>query len=143
MSITLSESHNRGISVTLSLLDKALYEFAYWAEGHQVRSVLYEIQNELSPSQQENILAEIAEMRATLQDLRDELDLENQVRTVKKMILGSCGVLWASLLELEGKRLGRYGDVPPGLTEYLEPRVATLIQKVRKISDIVQDSSRR
>lgn len=143
MSIILSENHNRGISVTLSLLDKALCEFAYWAEGHQVRSVLYEIHNELSPSQQEKMLAEIAAMRATIQELRDELDLETQVRSVKKLIRSSCAVLWASLLELEERRLGRYGHVPPGLTEYLEPRVAALMEKLHNISDIAANSSRR
>ena len=53
----MSENHIRGISVTLSLLDKALWNFDQWAKGHEVRSVLYEVRNSL-PAAQRQLIAE-------------------------------------------------------------------------------------
>ena len=45
-------------------------------------------------------------------------------------------VLWGWLVELEGHHLPLYGEVPPGLAEYLEPRLAILIGHLRNISAI-------
>jgi len=133
----MSENHIRSISTTLYLLDKALCEFDYWAQGHEVRSVLYEVRNTLSEAQRQSITAEVAEMKGMLQEIRDTLNLEVTRRYVDKLFLGSCSVLWTYLVELEGRHLKRYGDVPPGLTEYLNPRVDALNGHLRRIADIV------
>jgi len=133
----MNENHRRGISVTLSMLDKALCEFDHWAKGCEVHSVLYEIRNTLSRSQCELIVAEVAVMKTKLREIRNELRLDASVRFVDKMILGSCSILWASLIDLEGRRLRRYGEVPPGLAEYLDPLAVALSRHVRNISDIV------
>jgi hypothetical protein len=133
----MSENHIRGISTTLSLLDKALCEFEQWAHGHEVRSVLYEIRNTLSEDQRRLIAEEVAEMKSILREIRSTLDLEASMRHVDKMILGSCSVLWVSLAELDGRHLRRYGEVPPGLAEYLEPQADALNQHLRSIADIV------
>ena len=65
------------------------------------------------------------------------MTLEASVRYVDKMILGSCSVLWVSLGELDGRHLKRYGEVPPGLAECLEPHVDALNEHLRSIADIV------
>lgn len=133
----MSSNHLRGISTTLAHLDKVLCEFEQWAQGHQMRSVLYEVLNSLSEDQRSVIAAEVAEMKASLHDIKNTLHLDGTVRSVEKMIAGSCAVLWVSLVELEGSRLRRYGEAPQGLTEYMDPRVASLIERLRKIADIV------
>jgi len=59
------------------------------------------------------------------------------------MILGSCSVLWISLAELDGRHLRRYGEVPPGLVEYLDPQVDGLNEHLRSIADMVAKESPR
>jgi|SRR5271157_3653969 len=86
--VPMSENHIRGISTTLSLLDKALCEFEQWAHGNEVRSVLYEIHNTLSEAQRRLIATEVAKMKSILQQIRGTLALEASVRYVDKMILG-------------------------------------------------------
>lgn len=132
----MSDNHIRGISVTLSQLDKALCEFDYWARGNEIRSALYEVRNTLSPAQRRLIESEVAGMKATLQEIGAELGLEASVHLVEKMIVGSCSVLWTSLVELEGTRLRRYGEVPRGVAEYLDPKIALLNDGLRRISAI-------
>jgi len=122
----------------LALLDKALCEFERWAKNDETRSVLYEIRNTLSEDQQNGILTEVSAMRKVLLELKVALNLEPTVRSVPKMIAGSCAVLWASLVELETKRLRRYGEVPPTLSEFLEPQVPILIDRLHRIGRLAR-----
>jgi hypothetical protein len=138
----MSENHIRGISVTLSLLDKRLCEFEEWAKGKEVHSVLYEVLNPLSSEQGRAISELVTEMQSILAEISGMLHLEGTVRSVDKMISGSCSVLWVSLSELESRHLRRYGELPSGLAEYIDPKTALLVEKLRKISNIVVTGSR-
>jgi len=123
-------------------LDKGLCEFDEWAKGREVRSVLYEVRNPLSSEQRRSISALVGEMQSILAEISGTLHLEGTVRGVDKMISGSCSVLWVSLAELESRHLGRYGELPPGLAEYLDPKAALLIEKLGNIANIVATASR-
>jgi hypothetical protein len=76
-------------------------------------------------------------MKSILLQIRSTLTLEASVRYVDKMISGSCSVLWISLAELDGRHLRRYGEVPPGLAEYLDPQVDALNEHLKSIADLV------
>jgi hypothetical protein len=52
------------------------------------------------------------------------------------MIVSSCSILWVSLAEIEGRYLGRYGEAPAGLAEYLDPKLAVLTKKLRAIAGV-------
>jgi hypothetical protein len=45
-------------------------------------------------------------------------------------------VLWETLVETTSRHLNRYGALPPGLAEYLDPRMETLIQHLDKVARI-------
>ncbi len=49
-------------------------------------------------------------MRARLLLLRDALGLEGDVQSAAQAIWGQCSSLREQLIELEGKRLKRYGE---------------------------------
>lgn len=132
----MSGNHIRAISVTLALLDEKLWGFDQWAKGHEVRSVLHVVRNTLSTDQRQLLAERVAKMHMMLKEIRDILNLEESVHTVDKMIVSSCAVLWSFLVELEGSRLKRYGELPLGLAEYLDPRVNVLNEDLRRISEI-------
>ncbi len=134
--ITLRQSHKRAISVTLTLFDEALCGFDRWASGQEVRSVLFEILNPLSDEEKEKLSIELAELRKLLQEISDFLELDRTVNNVPTMIVGQCAVLWPSVVELEGRYLKGYGEVPADLEEYLTPRTNQLIEGLRRISQI-------
>jgi hypothetical protein len=139
----MSDNHIRGISSTLSLLDEDLCDFEQWANGHEIRSVLYEVRNTLSPSDREMIAERVAIMRTLLGEIRDTLHLEAKVRSTDRIIVSSCAVQWAGLVELGSGYLRRYGELPPGLGEYLDPRVKELNDHLRVISTAAGKSGRR
>jgi len=90
-----------------------------WAKGREVRSVLYEERNDLSEDQRREILREVEDLRGILRQIGDFLGL------------------WEGLVELEGKYLRRYGEVPPKLAEYMDSQVAALIEGLQRICSIV------
>jgi len=133
-------NHKSGIETTLSLLDEALLDFEGWAHGRENRSILYEERNLLSEDQRERILIQVQKIRGILAELRDQLDLQPKTDNIAKLILSRCSYLWVTLVELESKRLRRYGEPPEGLAEYLDPRTAQLIDSVKEISRIASEA---
>ncbi|MGC8658549.1 MAG: hypothetical protein ACP5U1_05690 [Desulfomonilaceae bacterium] len=134
--ISVSQTHKRAISVTLTLFDEALCGFDRWASGQEVHSVLFEILNLLSDEERKQLSFELAELRKLLVEMRDLLELDRTVSDVPSMIVGQCAVLWPSLVELEGRYLKGYGEVPKNLEAYLNPRANQLIDGLRRISQI-------
>jgi hypothetical protein len=136
----LGDNFKRGIETTLVILDEALCEFEQWAQGREQRSVLYSERNTLSPAQQKEILSEVAGMREMLRELQNGLGLEGRVRGGANTIWGKCAVLSVNLEELVGQQLARYGELPPGLVEYLAPRLQRLLSSLKHIFRLVEKS---
>jgi hypothetical protein len=97
---------------------------------------LYQERNTLSEDQREKILIRVQKIRAVLVEIRDDLDLRTRTGNVAKSVVSQSSVLWVSLVELESKRMRRYGEPPDGLAEYLDPKTVRLIDSVTEISKI-------
>jgi hypothetical protein len=134
----LSLGHKNSIATTLMLLDEALCEFEQWAQGREIKSVFYREKNELLPDQQESIMIQVARMRERLLDLKERLKLEEKPRSVANSIWSQCSMLWVNLVEVTSEHLKRYGELPVGLAEYLDPRVAELIDLTNEISRVTR-----
>ena len=133
-----NEPQKRGITITLTILDETLCEVEQWANGRAVQSVFYRERNALSSRQRKEILSEIAQMRSVLQELQETLGLEPTVEDVGSAIRGKCAGLWEYIVELKAKYLARYGEVPAGLGEYLDPQAERLIQGILHILDALK-----
>lgn len=140
--IEISEAHKRGITVTLTLVDRTLCEVEERAKGRQVDSIFFKEHNTLSASQRERIHSEIARMRRVLEELRQILRLEASTEEAESTIRSMCAGLWEHLVELKAKYLRRYGQVPPNLAECLDPRADELIQGILHILDALKPEHR-
>jgi hypothetical protein len=136
----LGESFKRGIEITLVGLDEALCDFEQWAQGREQRSVFYSERNALSPAERNTILSEVAGMREMLREIKDDLGLEGRVRDGANDIWGKCAILAVNLEELKGKHLAGYGEPPPDLVEYLDPRMERLITSLNHIFRLTEKS---
>lgn len=134
------DSIKRSIETTLVILDEALCQFEEWARGKERHAVFYQERNSLSEAQRAEILLEIANMREIFRELQDDLGLEGRVRGVADNIWGSCAVLAVDLQEIKGRYLHRYGNPPPELVAYLDPRLERLIAAVNQIFRTVEKS---
>jgi len=132
----LSENHRRAISTAALLLDEMLCEFEEYARGRERHSVLYGERNRLSSGQRKRLLREIEQAREILSEVTDVLELKGKEEDVRQKIWAAASSFWEVLVETEAKHLRRYGQMPPGLGDYLDPRMETLIQHLRKMSRI-------
>jgi len=141
-SIPISDNHRRGIGTALLLLDRTLCEIEEYARGREVRSVFYVEQNTLSADQRTSLLAEIAQMRGLLRELKDALGLEVETEDVGRKIWGECSTFWEVLVETKSRFLKRYGEPPDGLAEYLDPQIDVLIEHLRNLTDLVRPDAK-
>ncbi|MGQ9730660.1 MAG: hypothetical protein ACUVX8_05235 [Candidatus Zipacnadales bacterium] len=133
----LGSNHRRGISTTLAFLDEAICEFEQWAKGRAMKSVFYEEYNTLTSQQRRDLLSEIAGIRAVLQQVKEKLKLEGTSRNAVQAIWSRSSNLREHLIELTGKHLRRYGKVPAALTEYLDPCLDDLLDRMDRLVAIV------
>jgi hypothetical protein len=124
----LGESHRSRIRITLTILDEALAKFTGWAQGQEVRALLYAEENDLSPRQREALLADVAAIRQVIKELHEDLALKTQPQSVARAIRASCYVLWVDVLEMTGKYLRGFGEPSPQLVDYLDPKAHQILQ---------------
>lgn len=134
----LNTGHRNSITTTLTALDEALCEFEQWAQGREIKSILYREDNSLQPDQREAIRNQVVRIREKLLELKDGLQLEGSSRSVGQSIWSQCSMLWVSLIELTSRHLRGYGEVSAALAEYLDPRVAELIELTNGISRAIK-----
>jgi hypothetical protein len=133
-SIPISDNHRRGIVSALLLFDRMLCEVEEYAYGREVRSVFYIERNGLSEDQKSKLLAEVSRIRAVLQELKDGLGLESEIEDVGRSIWGQGSTFWEVLVETKSRYLKGYGQPPPQLARYLDPRIDSLIQHLRNLT---------
>ena len=133
----LSDNHRRGISATLAFLDAKLSDFAEIGRGRQACGEMYREANSLSPAQRAAVLGEVEAIRGILGELRTALELEPRCEDLASAIWGACMGLWETLIETQARYLRRYGDVPPDLAIYLDPRIEEVVRRLVRIAEAV------
>ncbi len=141
ISLNLSEAYSSRIRITLTLLDESLVKFEEWARGREVRSILYHETNNLDPRKRAELLADIAAIRTLIQELRDNLHLEADPLDIVKTIRGQCYILWVDVLEMTGKYLRGFGEPPPELLAYLDPKAHQILQHLDHIKGLLTPPS--
>lgn len=136
----LSENHQRGLTTALVLLDEMLCEIEHFAQGRQYRSVFYVERNRLSPDHRTRLAAEVGRMRRLLRELQEDLELKPTIEDPARKIWGHASGFWEVLVEAQSPYLRRYGDVPPALANYLDPRLEKLISHLGTIVDIARQA---
>jgi hypothetical protein len=131
--INLGENHRRAIGTVAFMLDQMLCDFEAYARGREVHGLLYHQRNRLSPRQRQAILDEAGRIRAVLKQLQESLGLEPRVEDVSREIRGRGSMFWENLVETGTKHLRRYGATPPGLADYLDPKIEMLIEHLETI----------
>ncbi len=132
--IAIGEAHRRGIATTLALLDEMLCRFRRWADGYVARGVLYEERGSLGRAQRKAIRGEIAAVRDLLEELRETLCLPVRTQDTRDAVWSQASAYWEAIVELDSRRLRRYGDVPGELAEYLDPKVEELAARLLRIA---------
>jgi len=132
--IAIGAAHRRGIGAALRLLEKALGEFEEYARGREVHAVLFEERNDLPEERKRALLDAIGPMRSLLREIRDVLGLGVEVESVSRRLFGQGAALQEILAGTTSESLRRYGNVPVGLSLFLDRRIETLKESLGSIA---------
>ena len=138
---SIIDNHRRGISSAFILLDEMLCRFERWAKGESVCGVLYRENNDLTDTQRQALLSQMAALRNLMAEIRDSLSLKNNTQNVSKAIWAESSSFWVTLVELESKHLKGYGEIPADSARYLDSITHNLIAGLNKIIEIFKTPS--
>ena len=82
-------------------------------------------------------MADIACIRSIMREVRDDLHLEASSQDIAKTIRGHCYVLWVDVLEMTGKYLRGFGEPPPELVDYLDPKAHRILHYIDHIKTLL------
>jgi len=136
----LSEAHLSRIRITLTLLDEALVKFEEYAQGREVCSIFYCEENTLNSDGRAGILADIAGIRGLMQELKDDLHLKARSEDTAKTMQAHGSILWVDVLEMTGKYLRGFGEPPPELVNYLDPKAHRILQYLDHLKAMLNKS---
>lgn len=138
----VSANHKRTISISLHLVDQRLCEWEQRLEGHVEKGVMYQLQDDLTPTQRKELRRRIAKTRARLDSLRKKLGLNPATPSLARMIVGQATILWEMLAELNSGGLRGYGSVPASLAKIIDPAGEALVDGLSEIVRLMsQDES--
>ena len=84
---------------------------------------------------------EITQALDQIRSLSRSLELEKKEEDPLSLIRSEMVISWANLLDSRPAKLGRYGDIPAGLAEKLDPAVSNLAESALYLSEIFEDHS--
>ena len=130
--LQLNENHKIAIFSTLCLLEKDIDEIEMLIES-PLHGRLYEIYNDLTDIQKEEILFRIKSLRRYIYEYADNLKLESVKESLNGIIRGTFSLRWVDVCELESKPLRGYGIINQdvnGILNYFAKNMEKLLSNI-------------
>jgi len=123
----INDNHRRAIGVALAGMDQVLCAIEAWANARESRGVLYTETNDLPPSRRETLHRCVEETRKLLVEARDRLGLESTEVRASADVWSRCCAIRDTLSELDAHHMKGYGELPQGLSRYMDELSARLV----------------
>ena len=133
----LNEHQRRALSARLAMLDRFFYDVEQLLICDAPRGEMFEVINDLTEDQKENVLSLLNEGRREIHASRHRFNLEAKREYVHRMMAGHLSIFWAILEDCRAAKLGGFGEVSPGLSAELDPKIESLISVVNSLKSVV------
>ena len=133
----LNEHQRRALSARLAMLDRFFYDVEQLLICDAPRGEMFEVINDLTEDQKENVLSLLNEGRREIHASRHRFNLEAKREYVHRMMAGHLSIFWAILEDCRAAKLGGFGEVSPGLNAELDPKIESLISVVNSLKSVV------
>jgi len=121
--MNLPENYHRALSISFQLLEEMVEKI--------------EEKNSKSTLETGNIIQKkLDSIKANLKQIKKDLNLSQTEESASGVIKGNSAACWEILCDLESKRLKRYGECPPELAQYLDPRTSAMREAFKTIAEI-------
>lgn len=137
----LNEHQRRALSTRLAMFDRCLYDIEQLISGDSPRGEMFEVINDLTEKQREQVLSLLNEGRAQIRISREQFDLVVKREYVHQWLVGHLSIFWAILEDSRAAKLEGFGGVSPGLAAALDPQIERLVQIVNSVKSVALEVS--
>ena len=135
--IKLNPAQRRSVTIVLMNFEKQLRHAQYWLQGYEENAFLYKRYLQISETQKRKIKDKIENCLVRLEQLATDLDLEQSEENVASLIRGEFSISWADLVDLQSRKLKRYGKTDPSLAKNFDPDIRELARTAFELSTIL------
>lgn len=125
--VSLKSNHARAISTTLSKVEKDITDIEMHLRNRP-QGRMYEVVDDLTDLQREDLLAKIASLRECIQEFANDFNLKVHRPNMSAIIGSKLAVDWANACDIKPENLGAYGAVDPEMARAIEPHVQRLVK---------------
>ena len=128
--LDLPPIHRRSVAVTLRLLEERITEVERWLQETPERSAARTVAMDVDPGRRPALLEGIQDLRATILDALEALDLPPDRVSLYQRCQGTLGLSWELCPDLRPDRMTGYGSVPEAAAPALMALATVLEKKV-------------
>lgn len=126
----MNPDQKRHLAVTLCLMEKDLLRKEQLLRSQGEKGILYEIVDSLHEEQHQQILAQVAKLRACIALVKDQFSLEVERTNLRKMLIGELAMFSVWLQDTKTKKLKGYGVIDEGLEQSLDPILEEMANQI-------------
>jgi len=138
----LTESQKRFLTVTLTLLEKAMRQIKAQSFCAPEAFELYVIENTIPQPHRKPLCEKADEALAVIGQLKAKFHLEQRREDVRRKTWAQLAELWEDLQAIQSKGLRNYGEISPQLPDQLDPLLEQLVELVRKMERLVESEKK-
>lgn len=95
--------------------------------------VLYKVEDDIDPQSKHRIIMTVNLMLNEIKQMKGNFQLESEVKSSERIILGHINEVWILLEELMPKKLKRYGEMSESDEKLIQNPISTLISYSNEI----------
>lgn len=139
----LSPAQRNSLTIGLRIFETDLRQAKAWMQvgAEPEQGVLYRRSLRLAPEQRAAMLEQIEAALQQIGRLAAQFELAAAEQDLAAVLAARMSVGWATLVDLQSARLGRYGPVSPGLAESLDPALDALLQAALALAALAGEAA--
>ena len=129
--VKIPEGYRNALSSQLGVIEELLKE---------IESVLKEenflflkIERKIKKEKRKKIEEKIKELKKIISDMKRKFNLKEDVLTDVAVISSRTSKIWEILCDMKTEKMKRYGKIPDGLSDILDPLIDRMIKLIERI----------
>ncbi len=124
------------LRIRLRSFEESLRHALKWLDGYEEDGVLYSRKLILSEKNRKQARQKIRHALDQIAEISRLLDIPKETENSASLVRGEMTISWADLMDSRACKLGRFGDVHPGLSSKLDPQIQNLAEIAENLSAI-------
>ena len=129
----LNRAQSGRLETTLWLLNRSVFDLQRILELSEIDEPMFHSRSALTPERKAVLRERIADVRGRIAGLARDYVLERREENPLTRVASQLHAHWAGIEDSKSKMLSKYGEIPAGLKETLDPELDRLNEGVSRL----------